>query len=86
MPGYGHAAASLAETDHAPHLASIADPTLVVVGEHDHVCPPSASRLLVEGIPGATYVEVPVTGHLPNQERPAEFNQIVGDWLDGLLV
>jgi len=85
MPGYGHAAASLAETDHAPHLSSIDVPTLVVVGEHDRVCPPSDSRLLVEGIPGATYVEVPGTGHLPNQERPAEFNRIVGDWLDGLL-
>ncbi|HCV34227.1 MAG TPA: alpha/beta hydrolase [Acidimicrobiaceae bacterium] len=85
MPGYGHAAESLAETDHAPHLSSIDVPTLVVVGEYDHVCPPSDSRLLVEGISGASYVEVPGTGHLPNQERPAEFNQIVGDWLDGLL-
>jgi len=84
MPGYGHAAASLAETDHTPHLASITVPTLVVVGEHDRVCPPSDSRLLADGIPGAAYAEVAGCGHLPNQERPAEFNRIVGAWLDAL--
>jgi len=85
MPGYGHAAASLAETDHMPDLGRVDAPTLVVVGEHDRVCPPSDSRRLVEGIPGAVYAEVPETGHLPNQERPDAFNQIVGDWLDGLV-
>lgn len=84
MPGYGYAAASLAETDHTPHLSSIDVPTLVVVGEHDRVCPPSDSRRLADGIPGASYVEVPGCGHLPNQERPADFNRIIGDWLDGL--
>ena len=84
MPGYGHAAASLAETDHTTHLASITVPTLVVVGEHDRVCPPADSRLLADGIPGASYAEVAGCGHLPNQEQPAEFNRIVGDWLDAL--
>ena len=85
MPGYGHAAASLAETDHAADLGRIHVPTLVVVGEHDRVCPPSDSQFLADRIPGAVYAEVPNTGHLPNQERPDEFNRIVGDWLDGLL-
>ena len=84
MPGYGYAAASLAETDHTPDLGRVDAPTLVVVGEHDRVCPPSDSRRLAEAIPGAVYAEVPDTGHLPNQERPDAFNQIVGDWLDGL--
>ena len=84
MPGYGHAAASLAETDHAADLGRIHVPTLVVVGEHDQVCPPSDSQFLADRIPGAVYAEVPNTGHLPNQERPDEFNRIVGDWLDGL--
>ena len=84
MPGYGYAAASLAETDHTPDLGRVDAPTLVVVGEHDRVCPPSDSRWLADAIPGAVYAEVPDTGHLPNQERPDAFNQIVGDWLDGL--
>ena len=84
MPGYGYAAASLGETDHTPDLGRIDVPTLVLVGQHDRVCPPSDSRILANGIPGAAYVEVPDTGHLPNQERPEAFNLVVGDWLDGL--
>ncbi|GIT00950.1 MAG: hypothetical protein CM1200mP26_26620 [Acidimicrobiales bacterium] len=80
----GHAAASLAETDHAADLGRIHAPTLVVVGEHDRVCPPSDLQFLADGIPGAVYAQVPNTGHLPNQERPDEFNRIVGDWLGGL--
>ncbi|MDG2428829.1 MAG: alpha/beta fold hydrolase [Acidimicrobiales bacterium] len=84
MPGYGYAASSIAETDHLPDLGQITVPTLVIVGEHDRVCPPSDSRVLVDGILGSEYAEVPATGHLPNQESPEEFNQIVGDWLDKL--
>ena len=38
------------------------------------------------GIDGAVYVEVPDSGHLPNQECPEVFNRIVGDWLEGLPV
>jgi pimeloyl-ACP methyl ester carboxylesterase len=84
MPGYGYAAASLGETDHTPDLGRIHVPTLVVVGEHDRVCPPADSRLLADGIPGALYTEVPDSGHLPNQECPEAFNRVVGDWLEGL--
>ena len=84
MPGYGYAAASLGETDHRPDLGRIHVPTLVVVGEHDRICPPADSRLLADGIPGALYVEVPDSGHLPNQECPEAFNRTVGDWLEGL--
>ena len=56
------------------------------VVEHDRVCPPSDSHFLTDRIPVALYAEVPATGHLPNQERPDEFNRIVGAWLDGLPV
>ncbi len=84
MPGYGYAAASIAETDHLPCLGNLNVPTLVVVGEHDRVCPPSDSRVLVDGISGSDYAELLGVGHLPNQETPGEFNQIVGNWLDRL--
>jgi pimeloyl-ACP methyl ester carboxylesterase len=84
MPGYGYAAASLGETDHTPDLGRIDVPTLVLVGQHDRVCPPSDSRILADGIPEAVYVEVSDAGHLPNQERPEAFNLVVGDWLAGL--
>jgi proline iminopeptidase len=44
-------------------LGEIQVPTLVVVGEHDWLTPPSASRVIVEGIPGAELVVIPEAGH-----------------------
>ena len=82
MPGYGYAASSLAEADHTGDLGKVRVPTLVVVGEHDRVCPPSDSKLLAAGIPDSIYVEISQSGHLPNQECPEEFNRVVGEWLD----
>ncbi|WP_019634789.1 alpha/beta fold hydrolase [Actinomadura atramentaria] len=81
LPGYGHAARAMADTDHGPRLGEVAVPTLVVVGSADVVCPPAESRRLAAGIPGARYAEIPGAGHLANQERPAAFAAAVADFL-----
>ena len=44
-------------------LASIAVPTLVVVGGADWICPPSQSRIIAGGIPGAEYLEIAGANH-----------------------
>lgn len=44
-------------------LAAIHVPTLVVVGGADWICPPSQSRLIADGIPGAEYLEIPGANH-----------------------
>jgi proline iminopeptidase len=58
--------------DVRPRLAEIAAPTLVVVGRHDWVCPPSAGRELADGIPGARLVALD-SGHFGFSETPSEF-------------
>lgn len=82
MPGYGWVAAAMAETDHSAELRRIDVPTLVVVGEHDAVTPPSESRAIAGGIPGARLELVAGAGHLSHQERPTRFNQLLLAFLD----
>lgn len=61
-------------------LARIAVPTLVMAGEHDHVCH-KAARLLAETIPGAVTARVPGAGHMSPLEAPDAFKAIVGEFL-----
>lgn len=54
-------------------LADIHVATQVIVGEHDWVCPPAASRALAGGIPDAGLVEIAAAGHFPFSEEPQAF-------------
>jgi 3-oxoadipate enol-lactonase len=75
MPGYGYAAAAMAETDHTDILKSIAVPTLVLVGEDDQVTGVEEARALAAGIPHARLHVIPAAGHTANREAPEVFNQ-----------
>jgi pimeloyl-ACP methyl ester carboxylesterase len=59
-------------------LSQIAVPTLVILGAFDA---PNPLEQLVADIPGAKKVVMPETAHHPFMEKPAEFNQIVLDFL-----
>lgn len=63
--------------DRYPRLAEIAVPTVVMVGTADRTTPPSHSRRLVQGIPGARLVTVPDAGHLLNWEASDELIKVV---------
>jgi proline iminopeptidase len=54
-------------------LPSITAPTLVMVGEHDWVTPPRASRAITRGIPNAKMVQIAGAGHFPFSEEPQQF-------------
>ena len=54
----------------APRLASIAVPTVVVVGNIDRVVPAATGRRLAASIPGAVLEVVPGGGHLLPQLQP----------------
>jgi 3-oxoadipate enol-lactonase len=56
--------------DSTSFLASIAVPTLLVVGEKDVLTPPSESQAMAAAIPGARLVTIPGAGHLAPMERP----------------
>ena len=81
-PGYCWAAEAMADTDHLDALHRLEIPTLVLVGEHDTVTTVEASRELATTIPGARLEVIPGAGHLANQERPSNFNDLLVDFLD----
>lgn len=65
-------------------LHEIHAPTLVVVGDGDVPDMLRVAELLEQRIPGARKAVMHGVAHLPNMDRPREFNQIVLDFLDSL--
>ena len=62
-------------------LSEIGVPTLIILGEWDA---PNPLDALATEIPGAKKVVMAETAHHPFMEKPAEFNQIVLDFLGSL--
>ncbi|MBX3319352.1 MAG: alpha/beta fold hydrolase [Nitrospira sp.] len=63
------------ETDFAPHLASIAHPTMIIWGESDRVFPIAVGEELHHRIRTSTFVSIPNAGHMPQWERPELVNR-----------
>jgi pimeloyl-ACP methyl ester carboxylesterase len=59
-------------------------PTLLIVGADDHFHLHRIAETLEEKIAGATRILIPDTHHMPNIEKPEEFNQVVLDFLEAL--
>jgi 3-oxoadipate enol-lactonase len=68
---FSRACLALAALDTTSHLTGIANPTLVMCGALDLTTPPALAQALAQGIPGATYREIPDAGHCPMVEQPA---------------
>jgi proline iminopeptidase len=66
-------------------LGEIRVPTLVVVGEHDWLIPPSASRVIAEEVPGAELVVIPAAGHFSFIERSEAYADAVCRFLSAPL-
>ena len=56
-------------------LGEIACPTLVLVGDVDPSCPPSAAHVLHQGIAGSRLAVLPETSHMSILERPTLVNR-----------
>ena len=67
--------------DSTPLLASIHCPTLIVVGEHDALTPPSVARDMLRAVGGSELAVVPRAGHLSNLEQPDDFNAALRQFL-----
>lgn len=67
--------------DSTPDLPRISCATLVVVGEHDTVTPPTLAERMHAAIPRATLVAIPDAGHLSNLEQPDVFSTALADFL-----
>jgi pimeloyl-ACP methyl ester carboxylesterase len=55
-------------------LPTITVPTLVIVGEHDQLTPPSDSEAIASAVPGSQLVTIDQAGHMSNMENPQAFN------------
>jgi pimeloyl-ACP methyl ester carboxylesterase len=64
-------------------LAELRVPTLIIIGDLDTPRTQAAADFLAEHIAGARKVVIPGTAHLPNMERPLEFNRHVLPFLSG---
>lgn len=60
--------------DYVESLRAIRVPTLVVVGSQDEFTPIADAELIHRTVPGSELVVIEGAAHLPNLERPAEFN------------
>lgn len=71
--GYAACAEAVGAFDFRDELASIAPPTLVLVGESDPVTPPEVVETLAGGIPGARRRVIANAAHLAVVEQPDAF-------------
>jgi 3-oxoadipate enol-lactonase len=63
--------------DRTADLPRIEAPTLLVFGADDRLTPPRIGERMARKIKNSRLVVIPDAGHLPNIERPAEFNAAV---------
>ena len=67
--------------DYTDMLGTITVPTLVVVGSDDVFTPIADAEYLHTRIPGSTLAVIEDAGHMPNLERPDEFNKALAEFL-----
>jgi len=65
-------------------LPTINVPTLIAVGEQDHVTPPCVAEEMHRLIRGSRLAVFKDCGHLPALELPDETSALLRDWLDDL--
>lgn len=64
-------------------LGEIACPVLVIDSTLDHPEVQRAAALMAERMPNAQYVTIEGAAHMPNMEKPDEFNRAVAKFLQG---
>jgi 3-oxoadipate enol-lactonase len=73
-----------ARTDTTASLAAVTVPTLILVGEHDVITPPEASRSMHAMIPGSELHIIPDAAHMSPLENPGEVNRRMLEFLHRL--
>jgi 3-oxoadipate enol-lactonase len=78
---FAAACRALASLDLASDLARIANPVLVVVGEHDGATGASLGQDLAARLPDAGAVVLPGAGHAPHMQAPDALAAAIGPFL-----
>ncbi|RIK40194.1 MAG: hypothetical protein DCC58_14240 [Chloroflexi bacterium] len=63
-------------------LHTIKVPTLVVAGRHDWITPPEQAERIAARIAGSEVFIFENSGHMPHDEEPELYLQVIGGWLD----
>ena len=67
------------------HLNRIIQPTLLIWGSDDGVFPASDGEKLLQVLPNARLHIIKDAGHVPNEEKPDELNQVLLDFLQSSI-
>ncbi len=70
--------------DHRQSLASIAAPTLIIVGDQDAITPLASAEVMKAGIPNAQLVVIPGSGHMSPMEQGELVSRAIGDFASKL--
>jgi len=79
--GFLGCASAIQDFDYEGKLATIKTPTLVICGDEDPGTPPDRNQLIASKVPGGRYEGIAKARHLPNVERPDQFNRVMLTWL-----
>lgn len=79
---FAGACRALGDLDLRPHLESIENPTLVVVGADDETTPPEMAEELTDGIRDVHQVELSDCGHCPQLQQPEALLAAAKSFLD----
>lgn len=82
IEGYAATCASIRDADYTEAAASIAVPTLCIVGDQDGSTPPDLVRKTAELIPGARFEIVKDAGHIPCVEQPEALTDLIRDLIN----
>jgi pimeloyl-ACP methyl ester carboxylesterase len=75
-----YAGTRMADPSLRARLTAIGYPTLVAWGDADQIVDPDYGRAFAAAIPGARFLLLPGTGHLPQLETPQLLFQAVWDF------
>jgi len=64
-----------------PELGAIRCPTSVIAGEHDPYCPPRASKMISDAIPGAELTIIEGVGHCMQFEASDQLNEHIVNFI-----
>jgi 3-oxoadipate enol-lactonase len=81
----GAALALATRTDTTGVLSKIQVPTLILVGEHDKLTPPSASEAMQKQIAGSELHIIRQAGHMSNLENAVEFDKHLIGFLNRMM-
>jgi pimeloyl-ACP methyl ester carboxylesterase len=66
------------------HLQDFKLPILVITGDDDRIVPTADSVKLAGELPGAKLVVIQEAGHVPHEEQPAVFMQVINEFMETL--